>query len=145
MDSIMSMSESNITDYLLPIKNSFFVRESRSGVRHTNVLLRGAVFRIFSINFFTYGVLVSLCALSLWSFYFASACAFRLLAYVGYIIFAFPSLFRLHRLNGLLLVFILLWAVSTYIFNVAFSYLHWDLEKVISFFFLSSFFSFSVI
>ncbi|KAM0019500.1 putative Piezo family protein [Helianthus debilis subsp. tardiflorus] len=129
MDSIMSMSESNITEYLLSIKNSFFVRESRSGVRHTNVLLRGAVFRIFSINFFTYGVPVSLCALSLWSFYFASACAFRLLAYVGYIIFAFPSLFRLHRLNGLLLVFILLWAVSTYIFNVAFSYLHWDLEK----------------
>lgn len=27
----------------------------RSGVRHTNVLLRGAVFRTFSINFFTYG------------------------------------------------------------------------------------------
>ncbi|MFS7904794.1 hypothetical protein Hanom_Chr01g00040231 [Helianthus anomalus] len=99
----------------------------RSGVRHTNVLLRGAVFRIFSINYFTYGV--SLCALSLWSFYFASVCAFGLLAYVRYIIFAFPSLFRLHRLNGLLLVFILLWAVSTYIFNVAFSYLHSDLEK----------------
>ncbi|KAJ0797112.1 putative Piezo family protein [Helianthus annuus] len=129
MDSIMSMSESNLTEYLLPIKNSFFVRESRSGVRHTNVLLRGAVFRIFSINFFTYGVPVSLCALSLWSFYFASVCAFGLLAYVGYVIFAYPSLFRLHRLNGLLLVFILLWAVSTYIFNVAFSYLHWDLEK----------------
>lgn len=27
----------------------------RSGVRHTNMLLRGAVFRNFSINFFTYG------------------------------------------------------------------------------------------
>ncbi|KAI3800979.1 hypothetical protein L1987_29079 [Smallanthus sonchifolius] len=129
MDSIMSMSESNLTEHLLPLKNSFFVRESRSGVRHTNVLLRGAVFRIFSINFFTYGVPVSLCALSLWSFYFASVCAFGLLVYVGYIIFAFPSLFRLHHLNGLLLVFILLWAVSTYIFNVTFSYLHWDLEK----------------
>ncbi|KAK9055797.1 hypothetical protein SSX86_026882 [Deinandra increscens subsp. villosa] len=129
MDSIMSMSESNLAEHLLPLKNSFFVRESRSGVRHTNVLLRGAVFRIFSINFFTYGVPVSLFALSLWSFYFASVCAFGLLVYVGYIIFAFPSLFRLHRLNGLLLVFILLWAVSTYIFNVAFSYLHWDLEK----------------
>ncbi|KAD3068641.1 hypothetical protein R6Q59_017338 [Mikania micrantha] len=129
MDSIMSMSESNLAEHLLPIKNSFFVRESRSGVRHTNVLLRGPVFRIFSINFFTYGVPVSLFALSLWSFYFASICAFGLLVYVGYIIYAFPSLFRLHRLNGLLLVFILLWAVGTYIFNVAFSYLHWDLEK----------------
>ncbi|PWA88896.1 hypothetical protein CTI12_AA084740 [Artemisia annua] len=28
----------------------------RSGVRHTNVLLRGAVLRTFTINFFTYGV-----------------------------------------------------------------------------------------
>ncbi|XP_024966702.1 piezo-type mechanosensitive ion channel homolog isoform X2 [Cynara cardunculus var. scolymus] len=127
MDSIMSISEGNLTEHLLPLKDSFFVRESRSGVRHTNVLLRGAVFRTFSINFFTYGVPVSLFALSLWSFYFASVCAFGLLVYVGYIIFAFPSLFRLHRLNGLLLVFILLWAISTYIFNVAFSYLNWDL------------------
>lgn len=27
----------------------------RSGVKHTNVLLRGSVFRNFSINYFTYG------------------------------------------------------------------------------------------
>uniref|UniRef100_A0A2N9GZF8 Piezo-type mechanosensitive ion channel homolog domain-containing protein n=1 Tax=Fagus sylvatica TaxID=28930 RepID=A0A2N9GZF8_FAGSY len=33
------------------------------------------------------------------------------------------------RLNGLLLVFILLWAVSTYIFNVAFAFLNWKLGK----------------
>nr|XP_043619300.1 piezo-type mechanosensitive ion channel homolog [Erigeron canadensis] len=129
LDSIMSTSEGNLSEHLLPLKNSFFVGESRSGVRHTNVLLRGAVFRIFSINFFTYGVPVSLFALSLWSFYFASVCAFGLLVYVGYIIFAFPSMFHMHRLNGLLLVFILLWAVSTYIFNVAFSYLNWDMGK----------------
>ncbi|KAJ9547657.1 hypothetical protein OSB04_020200 [Centaurea solstitialis] len=127
MDSIMSTREGNLAEHLLPLQDSFFIRESRSGVRHTNVLLRGAVFRTFSINFFTYGVPVSLFALCLWSFYFASVCAFGLLVYVGYIIFAFPSLFRLHRLNGLLLVFILLWALSTYIFNVAFSYLNWDL------------------
>lgn len=127
MDSIMATSEGNITEHLLPLKDSFFVRESRSGVRHTNLLVRGAVFRTFSINFFTYGVPVSLFALCLWSFYFASACAFGLLVYVGYIIFAFPSLFRLHHLNGLLLIFILLWAVSTYIFNVAFSYLNVEL------------------
>ncbi|KAL0371358.1 UNVERIFIED_CONTAM: Piezo-type mechanosensitive ion channel, partial [Sesamum angustifolium] len=93
-----------------------------SGVRHTNILLRGPVFRIFSINWFTYGFPISLFALSYWSFHFASICAFGLLAYVGYILYAFPSLFRLHRLNGLLLVFILLWAVSTYVFNVAFAY-----------------------
>ena len=74
---------------------------------------------------------VSLFALSFWSFHFASLCAFGLLAYVGYIIYAFPSLFRLHRLNGLLLVFILLWAVSTYIFNVAFSFLNTKAGKVI--------------
>ncbi|GAV80465.1 DUF3595 domain-containing protein [Cephalotus follicularis] len=129
MDFILSMRESNLTEQLLPSKHSFFIRESRSGVRHTNVLLRGAVFRTFSINFFTYGFPVSLFALSFWSFHFASACAFGLLAYVGYIVYAFPSLFHLHRLNGLLLVFILLWAVSTYIFNVAYTFLNRKLGK----------------
>lgn len=129
MNFIVSMSESNLTEQLLPSKHSFFIRESRSGVRHTNVLLRRAVFRTFSINFFTYGFPVSLIALSFWSFHFASICAFGLLAYVGYVAYAFPSLFRLHRLNGLLLVFILLWAVSTYIFNVAFSFLNKKLGK----------------
>ncbi|KAJ7977462.1 piezo-type mechanosensitive ion channel-like [Quillaja saponaria] len=129
MHFIMSMRESNLTENLLPSKHSFFIRESRSGVRHTNVLLRGAVFRTFSINFFTYGFPVSLFALSFWSFHFASVCAFVLLGYVGYIIYAFPSLFHLHRLNGLLLVFILLWAVSTYIFNIAFTFLNGKLGK----------------
>ncbi|XP_022758137.1 piezo-type mechanosensitive ion channel homolog isoform X2 [Durio zibethinus] len=129
MDFIMSMQESNLTEQLLPSKHSFFIRESRSGVRHTNVLLRGAAFRTFTINFFTYGFPVSLFALSFWSFHFASICAFGLLAYVGYVVYAFPSLFCLHRLNGLLLVFILLWAVSTYIFNVAFAFLNRNFGK----------------
>ncbi|PWA92008.1 Piezo non-specific cation channel, R-Ras-binding domain protein [Artemisia annua] len=129
MNFIMSTRDSNLSEQLLPSTNSFFIRESRSGERDTNLLLRGPVFRTFSINFFTYGAPVSLFALSLWSFYFASVCAFGLLGYVGYIIFAFPSLFRLHRLNGLLLVFILLWAVSTYIFNIAFAYLNGKLGK----------------
>ncbi|XP_021280441.1 piezo-type mechanosensitive ion channel homolog isoform X2 [Herrania umbratica] len=129
MDFIMSMRESKLTEQLLPSKHSFFIRESRSGVRHTNVLLRRTVFRTFTINFFTYGFPVSLFALSFWSFHFASICAFGLLAYVGYIVYAFPSLFRLHRLNGLLLVFILLWAVSTYIFNVAFAFLNRNFGK----------------
>ncbi|KAJ6723537.1 PIEZO-TYPE MECHANOSENSITIVE ION CHANNEL-like protein [Salix koriyanagi] len=129
MDFIMSMRGSTLTEQLLPLRHSFFIRKSRSGVRHTNVLLRGAVFRTFSINFFTYGFPVSLFALSYWSLHFASICAFGLLAYVGYIAYAFPSVFRLHRLNGLLLVFILFWAVSTYIFNVAFPLLSWKLGK----------------
>ncbi|CAI0580619.1 unnamed protein product [Linum tenue] len=129
MDIILSVSEGNLRERLLPLRHSFFIRESRSGVRHTNVLLRGAVFRTFSINFFTYGFPVSLFALSYWSFHFASLCAFGLLAYVGYIIYGFPSVFRLHRLNGLLLVFILLWAVSTYVFNVAFPLLTGKLGK----------------
>lgn len=128
MDLILSTNESSLTEHLLP-SNSFFIRESRSGVRHTNVLLRGSVFRTFSINFFAYGFPVSLFALSFWSFHFASICAFGLLAYVGYIVYAFPSLFRLHRLNGLLLVFILLWAVATYVFNVAFAFFKWKLGK----------------
>ncbi|KAK6120115.1 hypothetical protein DH2020_046151 [Rehmannia glutinosa] len=103
MEFMMSMREGSLTEQLLPSKNSFFVRQLRSGV--------------------------SLFALSYWSFHFASICAFGLLAYVGYILYAFPSLFRLHRLNGLLLVFILLWAVSTYVFNVAFAYVNWKLGK----------------
>ncbi|XP_012490496.2 piezo-type mechanosensitive ion channel homolog isoform X1 [Gossypium raimondii] len=129
MDFIMSMQESNLTEQLLPSKHSFFIRQSRSGVRHTNVLLRKAAFRTFTINFFTYGFPVSLFALSFWSFHFASICAFGLLAYVGYILYALPSMFRLHRLNGLLLVFILSWAVSTYIFNVAFAFLNRNFGK----------------
>ncbi|KAH7517167.1 hypothetical protein FEM48_Zijuj09G0033700 [Ziziphus jujuba var. spinosa] len=111
------------------LPNTPIVSLCLSGVRHTNVLLRGAVFRTFSINFFTYGFPASLFALSFWSFHFASICAFGLLAYVGYIVYAFPSLFHLHRLNGLLLVFILLWALSTYIFNVAFTFWNWNLGK----------------
>ncbi|XP_041993194.1 piezo-type mechanosensitive ion channel homolog [Salvia splendens] len=126
---IMSMEEGSLTEQLLPSRNSFFVRQLRSGVRHTNILLRGPIFRIFSINWFTYGYPISLFALSYWSFHFASICAFGLLAYVGYVMYAFPSLFHLHHLNGLLLVFILLWAVSTYIFNVAFAYVNWKLGK----------------
>ncbi|CAK9172353.1 unnamed protein product, partial [Ilex paraguariensis] len=129
MDILVSTRESSLTEQLLPSTHSFFIHESRSGVRHTNVLMRGAVFRMFSINFFTYGFPISLFALSFWSFQFASLCAFGLLAYVGYILCAFPSLFHLHWLNGLLLAFILLWAASTYVFNVAFTVLNKKLLK----------------
>ncbi|PSS10163.1 Piezo-type mechanosensitive ion channel like [Actinidia chinensis var. chinensis] len=129
MDIIVSVRESSLTEKFLPLKHSLLVDELRSGVRHTNVLLKGAVFRTFSINFFTYGLPISLFALSFWSFHFASLCAFGLLAYVGYILYTFPTVFQLHRLNCLLLVFILLWAASTYVFNVAFSILNKELQK----------------
>ncbi|XP_061348437.1 piezo-type mechanosensitive ion channel homolog [Gastrolobium bilobum] len=121
MEIVTSTRESDLTEQLLPKKHSHFVHESRSSVRHINFLLRGAVSRSFTINFLTYGFPISLLALSLWSFHFASLCSFGLLAYVGYIFYAFPSMFRLHQLNGVLLVFILVWAASTYIFNVAFT------------------------
>ncbi|XP_062084665.1 piezo-type mechanosensitive ion channel homolog isoform X2 [Humulus lupulus] len=129
MDFIVSTDESNLTEQLLPKRHSFFIRESRSGVKHTNVLLRRAVFRTFSINFFTYGFPISLLALSFWSFHFASLCAFGLVVYVGYVLYAFPPMLHLHRLNGLLLVFILFWAASTYVFNVAFTFLNKELDK----------------
>ncbi|CAJ2631584.1 unnamed protein product [Trifolium pratense] len=111
--------ESDLTEELLPKRRSLFVHEFRFGVRHTSFILQGAIPQTFSINFLTYGFPISLLVLSFWSFHFASLCSFGLLAYVGYILYAFPSMFRLHQLNGMLLVFILLWAASTYIFNVA--------------------------
>ncbi|KAJ9131516.1 hypothetical protein P3X46_035171 [Hevea brasiliensis] len=124
MDFIMLTRESSLTVQLLPPKHSFFIHKSRSGARHTNMMLRGSVFWTFSVNFLAYGFPISLLALSFWSFHFPSVCAFGLLAYVGYNVFAFPSLFHLHQLNGLLLIFILLWAASTYIFNVTFMFLN---------------------
>lgn len=129
MDSLMSLESDSLTEDLLPSRNAFLVRQSRSGRRHANVLLGGSVFRTFSINFFTYGFPVLLLTLSLWSFNFTSICAFGLLAYVGYILYAFPSLFQMHRLNGSLLVFILLWAASTYVFNVAFTFFNKRFQK----------------
>uniref|UniRef100_A0A0E0JJ67 Uncharacterized protein n=1 Tax=Oryza punctata TaxID=4537 RepID=A0A0E0JJ67_ORYPU len=52
MDSLMSLENDSLAEELLPSRNVFLVRQSR---RHANVLLRGSVFRTFSINFFTYG------------------------------------------------------------------------------------------
>nr|XP_048324692.1 piezo-type mechanosensitive ion channel homolog [Ziziphus jujuba var. spinosa] len=129
MDSIICTRESSLTEQLLPQKHTILISESRSGVRHTNVLLRRAVFQTFTINFFTYGFPISLLALSFWSFHFESLCAFGLVAYVGYILYVFPSMLHFHRLNGLLLVFILFWAASTYVFNVASTVLHKKLQK----------------
>ncbi|KAG0449412.1 hypothetical protein HPP92_027321, partial [Vanilla planifolia] len=125
----MSIEDNTLVQQLLPSRHSISIIESRYGMGNTDAILQGQAFRIFSINFFTYGFPVLLLALSLWSFNFVSICAFGLLAYVGYVLYAFPSLFKLHHLNGLLLVFILLWAVSTFVFNVAFTFLHKELKK----------------
>ncbi|PKA54923.1 hypothetical protein AXF42_Ash000759 [Apostasia shenzhenica] len=46
MDSLITIEDNALAERLLP---------SRSGVRHANILLRGSILRIFSINFFTYG------------------------------------------------------------------------------------------
>ena len=86
-------------------------------------------FNAFSVSMWQ----ILLLALTFWSFHFTSLCAFGLLAYVGYILYAFPSMFHLHWLNGLLLVFVLCWAASTYIFNLAFTVLNKKLWKVHSF------------
>jgi hypothetical protein len=129
-DSLISLEDGSLTEHLLPSGNAFFSCQSRADRRHTNILLRGSVFRNFSINFFTYGFPVLLLALAFWSFNFTSICAFGLLAYVGYILYAFPSLFQMHRLNGSLLVFVLLWAASTYVFNVAFTFFNKRFQKV---------------
>nr|ABN09015.1 hypothetical protein MtrDRAFT_AC172101g12v1 [Medicago truncatula] len=119
MEVITSTREGDLTEELLPKRHSLFVHEFRFGVRHKSFILQGAISQTFSINFLTYGFPIFLLVLSLWSFHFASLISFGLLAYVGYILYAFPSMFRLQQLNGILLVFILLWAASTYIFNVA--------------------------
>ncbi|RYR02293.1 hypothetical protein Ahy_B06g081111 [Arachis hypogaea] len=122
LEIITSTRESSdLTEQLLPKMNSQFVHESRSGAKHMNFLLQGAISQSFFINFLTYGFPISLLALTYWGFHFASLCSFGLLAYVGYVLYAFPSMLRLHQLNAVLLVFILLWAASTYIFNVAFN------------------------
>ncbi|KAA8545065.1 hypothetical protein F0562_019836 [Nyssa sinensis] len=130
MDVIVSTRESSLTEKLLPSKHSFFIRESRSGVRHPNVLLWGAVFRIFSINFFTYGFPISLLALSFWSFHFASPMCIWItcICWLCSITLSHRC-FTCTRLNGLLLVFILMWAASTYVFNVAFTVLNKKLQK----------------
>ncbi|XP_078441364.1 piezo-type mechanosensitive ion channel component [Wolffia australiana] len=128
-EDIISGQGGSATEPLLPSNHTLPLSEFRSGMVCTNVLLMRTIFRFFNINFFTYGFPVLLIALAFWSFNFASICAFGLLAYVGYILYAFPSLFDLHQLNGLLLIFILLWAACTYVFNVAFSFLNTKLSK----------------
>jgi hypothetical protein len=69
------------------------------------------------------GLFSQICVVALvcWSFVYVSFLSFGLLLYVGYIFLAFPSIATLRWLNPVLLGFILLWALCTYVFNAAFS------------------------
>lgn len=69
----------------------------RSGVTHTNVLLRGAVFRTFSINFFTYGFPVHIHKLHL-----LSPLSWNSLSHCYIIIIRWKKLLSLKDLNSFL-------------------------------------------
>ncbi|KAK4744236.1 hypothetical protein SAY87_010548 [Trapa incisa] len=124
MDKTTTTRDNNLMEHLISSNNTLLLIESRSDSMYSNILSWREFFQNFNINFFTYGLPVLLLALSFWGIHFASLCSFGLLAYVGYIIYVSPSMFHLHRLNGLLLVFIILWAASTYVFNLTFSILN---------------------
>ncbi len=66
------------------------------------------------------GIQICMVGLICWSFMHVSLCAFGLLAYVGYVLIAPPSVITLLHLNPVLLGFILIWALSLYVFNAAF-------------------------
>lgn len=110
-----------LTESLLPTAHGPGQRESLNSRRWILEQRRVVAFQHATINFFTYGFPICMVALVCWSFVYASLCAFALLLYVGYIFFAFPSVSTLQRLNPLLLGFILLYALTTYFFNAAFS------------------------
>ncbi|XP_057815209.2 piezo-type mechanosensitive ion channel homolog isoform X1 [Cryptomeria japonica] len=88
----------------------------------------GVIFQHVIINFFIYGYPVSLLALSLWSFNYGSIFAFGLVIYIGYVLYVFPSIYSLHRVNVFLLSFILVWVVSTYAFNATFDVSRMDIK-----------------
>ncbi|KAL0435788.1 UNVERIFIED_CONTAM: Piezo-type mechanosensitive ion channel [Sesamum radiatum] len=117
----MSLREGNLTEQLLPSRSSFFVHQLRSGVRHTNILLRGQ----FS------GFLVST-GLHMASRYPCSlfrigASTLQVFVHLDYLymsaIFVCFSIFvpfaSVERLASCLHSLV---AVSTYVFNVAFAY-----------------------
>ncbi|GBG87249.1 hypothetical protein CBR_g45308 [Chara braunii] len=70
-----------------------------------------------SIDFFTYGFPVCLFALSAWSFMYISMLGGVLLLYVAFVLLIFPTAEQLQRLNPLLLLFIILWTVASYLFT----------------------------
>jgi hypothetical protein len=110
-----------LTESLLPPDEQTSLRETMNSRRWVVEQRRVVAFQHAIINFFTYGFPICVVALVCWSFVYISFLSFGLLLYVGYIFLAFPSIATLRWLNPVLLGFILLWALCTYVFNAAFS------------------------
>ncbi|BBN02016.1 piezo-type mechanosensitive ion channel component 1/2 [Marchantia polymorpha subsp. ruderalis] len=115
------ISDEGLSERLLPAQLPTSHRDTIQSRRWAGDQRRAVAFQHATINFITYGFPVCLIALVCWSFIYASLCAFGLLLYVGYIFYGFPSVLKLRQLNPVLLVFILSWALSTYVFNAAFT------------------------
>lgn len=105
---LLSQSSNNMTQHLLPSQQSISSPESISIPMWSEEVAKGVIFQHIVINFFTYGFPVCLLALALWSFNYSSFCAFVLIIYIGYVLCTFPSISSFHRLNVILLSFILL-------------------------------------
>lgn len=110
-----------LTENLLPSRQPASLEDSITSRRWAANQRRVITFQRATITLFTYGFPICMVALVCWSFTHASLCAFGLLLYVGYIFFALPSVHVLRRLSPVLLGFILAWALSTYLFNAAFT------------------------
>jgi hypothetical protein len=126
---ISPLSNNNMTQHLLSSQQSISHFHSISIPIWSEEVTKGVIFQHIVINFFTYGFLVSLLALALWSFNYSSFCAFVLIIYIGYILYTFPSISSFRRLNVILLSFILLWALCTYAFNATFIVSRKDIKK----------------
>ncbi|KAH7277309.1 hypothetical protein KP509_39G044800 [Ceratopteris richardii] len=125
----LSNEESGLKERLLDSSDFIHAVDVRPSVSWTRTLPNSTVMHIISINFSVYGFPVCLILLSLWSFKYSSISAFFILVYVGLVLFFFPSVAVLRRMNTALLLFILFWAICTYTFNAAFTVLHDSLEK----------------
>ncbi|KAJ7571313.1 hypothetical protein O6H91_01G159100 [Diphasiastrum complanatum] len=120
--------ESSLSESLLRDQSPAYHIETLSSRWWAVEHRRLKAFRSAAISFFTYGFPVCMFALVCWSFKFESFFAFFLLLYVGYVLYAFPSLYILRHLNVALLGFILIWALSTYFFNAAFSVMDYNFK-----------------
>ncbi|KAI5060462.1 hypothetical protein GOP47_0024882 [Adiantum capillus-veneris] len=121
--------ENGIKERLLASSELTHAIRKRSSVSWTRTLPSTKIMQIISINYSVYGFPICLFLLSLWSFKYASISAFFILVYVGLVLYSFPSVLVLWRMNTVLLLFILFWAICTYTFNAAFTVLHDALEK----------------
>ncbi|MCO5611380.1 hypothetical protein L7F22_065633 [Adiantum nelumboides] len=122
-------NENDLKERLLGSDELTHATRKRFSVSWTRTLPNTRVMQIISINYSVYGFPICLLLLSLWSFKYASISAFFILVYVGLVLYSFPSVLVLWRMNTVLLLFILFWAICTYTFNAAFTVLHDALEK----------------